>query len=44
MSNILLKLFLTGIGLALIFFSPADLGVSAPVGIGLIGLAWLEKW
>jgi hypothetical protein len=44
MKSTTLKLILTGVGLILIFFSPADAELSLPLGIGLIGVAWLEKW
>lgn len=44
MKSIWLKLLLTGIGMCLVFFGPADLGATVPVGLGLIALAWLEDW
>ena len=37
------KWILTAVGLLLIFFGPEDLGLTVPVGIGLIGVAWLEE-
>jgi hypothetical protein len=44
MKDAWIKIIMTGLGLLLIFFSPVDAGLSAPVGLGLIAAAWLEKW